>query len=163
MAPFNVRVGFGQESRRFLPSESSKPCVIAGVIFEEESGLGGDSDGDVVFLSICNAISSLCHVPILKGIAAELCYKNGITDSQVYVERALEICNHLQIQFVALNVEGKRPKLDDHSLAMREKVAQVLKLNVDQVGLTMTQADGLNDFGCGEGVRCFCVMTVSEK
>ncbi len=160
MTDSKVKVGFGQESRRFLSQDSSKPCVLAGIIFEDEPGLSGDSDGDVVFHSICNAVTSLSGIPILNGVAAELCYKNGITDSQVYVEKALETLNDMKISHIALNLEGKRPRIEDCSF-MREKVAKVLNLSLDQVGFTATNGDGLTDFGCGEGVRCFCVMTVS--
>ena len=63
------RTGVGKESRRFLPEESSKPCIVGGVIFDDAPGLDAESDGDVVYHAICHAISSLSGVPILSGIA----------------------------------------------------------------------------------------------
>ena len=162
MTGCKVKVGVGRESRRFLPHDSSKPCVIAGIIFEESPGLAADSDGDVVFHSICNAITSVSGVFILTGIAAELCYKNGITDSQVYVEKALETLGNKKIEHLSLSIEGKRPKLQESVLLMREKIAHVLHISLEQVGLTVSSGDGLTDFGCGEGVQCFCVLTVSD-
>src|SRR3989304_6250527 len=104
-----VRVGIGQDSHRFLPSDSTKPCVIGGVVFEETPGLAADSDGDVIFHAICNAITSLTGVPILGGIAIELCHKDGITDSSVYVEKGLETLGNQKIEHVALSLEGKKP------------------------------------------------------
>ena len=98
-----VRVGIGQDSHRFLPEDSAKPCVIGGIIFDEMPGLDADSDGDVVLHAICNAITSLSGVPILGGLAIELCHKNGITDSRVYLERALETLGKQKIQHVALS------------------------------------------------------------
>src|SRR3990167_4155946 len=85
-----IRVGIGKDSHRFLPPDSSKPCTLGGVIFDEVPGLAADSDGDVIFHAICNAMTSLTSVPILGEIAIELCHKDGITDSSVYVEKALE-------------------------------------------------------------------------
>lgn len=157
------KVGIGQDSHRFLPSDSSKPCVIAGLIFEEEPGFAADSDGDVVFHALCNAITSICGVPILGGLAIDLCHKNGITDSQVYVEKALASMGpRLRIEHVAFSLEGKRPRLQSRNGEMREKIAAVLRIGVDQVGITATTGDGLTDFGCGEGLQCFCVLTVVE-
>ena len=156
------KVGIGQDSHRFLPADSSKPCVIAGLIFEEGPGLSADSDGDVVFHAICNAITSLTGVPILGGIAIELCHKNGITDSQVYLEKALQTLGKKTIEHVALTIEAKRPRLQDRNVEMRQKIADVLKVGLDQVGLTATSGDGLTDFGCGEGLQCFCILTTSE-
>lgn len=161
MKKYRIKTGVGRESRRFLPEDSSKPCVIAGLIFEEVPGLAADSDGDVVFHSVCNAISSISGVPILEGVAAELCYKNGITDSQVYVEKALETLKGQEIEHIALSIEGKRPRFEDYIFPMREKLARVLKIDLDQVGLTVTSGDGLTDFGCGEGIQSLCILTVS--
>jgi 2-C-methyl-D-erythritol 2,4-cyclodiphosphate synthase len=157
-----VRVGIGQDSHRFLSPDSSKPCVIAGLIFEEQPGLSADSDGDVVFHSICNAITSLSGVPILGGLAIDLCHKDGITDSQVYLERALETLQKQKVEHVALTIEGKRPRMQHRNLEMRQKIASVMKIDVSQVGLTATSGDGLTDFGCGDGLQCFCILTTVE-
>ena len=157
------RTGIGQDSHRFLPSESSKPCVVAGVIFEGVPGLDADSDGDVAYHAICNAITSLSGVPILGGIAMDLCRKDGITDSQVYLERAVESLGSQKIVHVALAIEGKRPHFQGQIDAMRKKVAKVLELSLQQVGITATSGDGLTDFACGEGLQCFCTLTTMQE
>jgi 2-C-methyl-D-erythritol 2,4-cyclodiphosphate synthase len=156
------RMGIGQESHRFLSSEYTKPCVIAGLVFEDTPGLSSDSDGDVVFHALCNAISSVCGVPILTGVGLDLCTKDGITDSAVYVEKALEALGNRRIEHVAFTIEGKRPRFDKRILEMRKKIASVLHLELDQVGLTAAAGDGLTDFGCGEGLQCFCILTTVE-
>lgn len=158
-----MRVGIGQASHRFLPPDSAKPCVIAGLMFEDVPGFSADSDGDVVFHAICNAISSVSGVPILRGIARDLCFKDGITDSQIYLERGLETLGEQKVAHVALTIEGKRPSLENWVEQMRMKVAQVMCLRVDQVGLTVISGEGLTDFGCGDGLQCLCVLTVSES
>ncbi len=158
-----IRTGIGQDSHRFLPADSAKPCVVAGLIFEDTPGLSADSDGDVVYHAICNAISSVTGVPILGGIAIDLCHKDGITDSQVFLEKALETLKKQKIEHVALTIEGKRPRFQARNLEMRLKIAHVLGIDVCQVGLTVTSGDGLTDFGCGDGLQCFCVMTTLEE
>lgn len=158
-----IRTGIGQDSHRFLPADSAKPCVVAGLIFEDTPGLSADSDGDVVYHAICNAISSVTGVPILGGIAIDLCHKDGITDSQVFLEKALETLKNQQIEHVALTIEGKRPRFQARNLEMRLKIAHVLGIDVSQVGLTVTSGDGLTDFGCGDGLQCFCVITTLEE
>lgn len=156
------RVGIGQDSHRFLPDDSTKFCILGGIIFDTAPGLSGDSDGDVVFHSICNAITSVTGVPILGGIAMELCRKDGITDSQVYLEKAMETLGKQSIQHVALTIEGKRPKFQPRIDEMRENIARVMNLDVSQVGLSVTSGDGLTDFGCGDGLQCFCSLTTME-
>jgi 2-C-methyl-D-erythritol 2,4-cyclodiphosphate synthase len=157
-----VRVGLGQDSHRFLPEGSAKPCIIAGLIFDNCPGLAADSDGDVVFHAICNAITSVTGVPILGKLAIDLCHKDGITDSQVYLEKALETLQEQRIEHVSLSIEGKRPHFQRHVDQMRKNIASVLKISVEQVGLTVTSGDGLTDFGCGEGLQCLCLLTTAQ-
>lgn len=156
------RTGIGQDSHRFLPAGSSKPCIIAGVIFEGVPGLDADSDGDIVYHAICNAITSLTGVPILGGIARDLCRKDGITDSQVYLEKALETLGKQKIVHIALSIEGKRPYFEEKIEQMKKKISSVLNIAPSAVGITATSGDGLTDFGCGDGLQCFCMMTTFE-
>jgi 2-C-methyl-D-erythritol 2,4-cyclodiphosphate synthase len=156
------RSGIGQDSHRFLSADSSKPCIIGGVIFDGVPGLDADSDGDVVYHAICNAITSLTGVPILGGIARDLCRKDGITDSQVYVEKALQTLKAQKIVHLALTIEGKRPYFEERIESMKAKISKVLKIRPNQVGITATSGDGLTDFGCGDGLQCFCILTTVE-
>ena len=106
-----VRTGIGQDSHRFLPPDSSKPCVIGGLIFDDVPGFMANSDGDVVFHAICNAISSSTGVLILGAIADELCLKDGITDSEDLFKRSHENLGKQRITHVAITLEGKKAKV----------------------------------------------------
>jgi 2-C-methyl-D-erythritol 2,4-cyclodiphosphate synthase len=156
------RTGIGQDSHRFLPVDSSKPCMIGGIIFDGVPGLDADSDGDVVYHALCNAITSLSGVPILGAIARDLCRKDGISDSQVYVEKALHTLKDQKIVHVAFSIEGKHPYFADKIESMKKKIASVLKIRPNQVGITATSGDGLTDFGCGDGLQCFCILTTYQ-
>lgn len=158
-----VRTGIGQDSHRFLPPDSSKPCIIAGLIFDDVPGFMANSDGDVVFHSLCNAITSVTGVLILGAIADDLCLKDGITDSEVYLKEAMKTLGKQKVVHVAVALEGKKPKFKDRILEMRENIARVMDLDVSQVGITATSGEGLTDFGCGDGVQCFCIITTEEK
>ena len=157
------RTGIGQDSHRFLSEDSSKPCMIGGLIFEDVPGLDADSDGDIVYHAICNAITSLSGVPILGGIAMDLCRKDGITDSQVYLQKALQTLGKQHIVHVALTIEGKRPHFQEKIELMRRKIAEVLEIETSQIGITATSGDGLTDFGCGDGLQCLCILTTVEQ
>jgi 2-C-methyl-D-erythritol 2,4-cyclodiphosphate synthase len=156
------RTGLGQDSHRFLPENSSKPCILAGLIFEDVPGMASDSDGDVVLHAICNAITSISGVQILGGIADDLCQKDGITDSQVYLEKALETLKRQKIEHVAIAIEAKRPRLQSRIEEMRSKIASLIKLDLQQIGITATTSDGLTEFGLGEGIQCICIITAIE-
>src|SRR5580704_19757966 len=98
------RTGLGQDSHRFLPPDSTKPCVMGGLIFDGVPGFMANSDGDVVFHALCNAISSLTGVLILGAIADDLCHKDGITDSEVYLREAMKTFGNQQISHIAISI-----------------------------------------------------------
>ena len=122
-----------------------------------------NSDGDVVFHAICNAISSLTGVLILGAVADDLCLKDGITDSEVYLKEALKTLGGQRITHVAITIEAKKPKFKDRILEMRENIARVMELDISQVGVTATSGEGLTDFGCGDGLQCFVIVTTMEE
>ncbi|AAF39530.1 2-C-methyl-D-erythritol 2,4-cyclodiphosphate synthase [Chlamydia trachomatis] len=157
------RVGIGQDSHRFLPSDNPKPCVLGGIIFENTPGFEANSDGDVVFHAICNAFSSVTHQVILGALADELLKAKGISDSAVYLKEAVASLKPTQkISHLAITIEGQRPKLLPKISAMREKIAEILRISLDSVNITATSGEGLTSMGQGHGVQCFCVLTVME-
>jgi 2-C-methyl-D-erythritol 2,4-cyclodiphosphate synthase len=137
--------------------------VICGIIFDEVPGFNADSDGDVVFHALCNAITSLTGIPILGAIAEDLCFKDGITDSEVYLQEALKTLGKQKITHIAVAIEGKKPIFKNRIDEMRKNLARVLNLSASQVGITATSGEGLTDFGCGEGVQAIAVVTTVEK
>lgn len=153
------RTGIGQDSHRFLPNDSTKPCIIGGVEFDDVPGLAADSDGDVVYHAICRAITSITSVAILATIAKDLCLNKGITDSKVYLEKALETLKDQKIVHIAISIEAKRPKFQKKIDLMREKIAAIANLDVSQIGISAHTGDGLTDFGCGDGIAVFCAIT----
>lgn len=158
-----VRVGIGQDSHRFITAPVSKPCVIGGVIFEGVPGLLANSDGDVIFHALCNAISSLTGVRVLGGIADELCLKDGITDSEVYLQHAKKLLKKQNISHVAITVEAKKPVFKDKVDLIRANVARVLEISLEDVGMTATTGEGLTEFGCGVGIQCIAIITTYES
>lgn len=157
-----TRTGIGQDSHRFLPLDTVKPCIMGGLIFEDTPGFNANSDGDVVLHAICNAISSLTGILILGDIADNLCLKDGITDSEIYLLEALKTLKNQKITHVAISIEGKRPKLKERLLEMRENIARIMSLQISQVGITATSGEGLTDFGCGDGVQVFALITTED-
>lgn len=157
-----TRTGIGQKSHRFLPPESTKPCTICGIIFADTPGFQSRSDGDVVFGALCNAITSLTGVPILSEIAVKLCTRDGITDSEVYVKEALKTLKSQKIMHVAISLEAKRPHFEEHIQEMKKKIARLLGLQPQQIGITAMSGAGLTDCGCGDGVMCTVLLTTLE-
>jgi len=152
----------GQDSHRFESANSKKPLILGGLIIDNCIGLSGNSDADVVLHAITNAISGISCVNVLGKISDELCLRNGITDSKVYLQKALDTLTKYKIVHVSISIEALKPHFARHISAMRLSIASLLGLEIDHVGITATTGEGLTEFGKGEGIQVLAILTVES-
>lgn len=157
-----VRTAVGKQSRRFMSQGGAKPCVIGGVLFEDHPGFDDQSDGDVVFGSICEAFATIMDAEVVYNALENLCENQGITDSQAYVEELAAELKGQKVTHVAINIEGKEPKVRSALSKMRVNVANALGITPQQVGISVISGAGLTEVGCGEGLTAICVMTTES-
>jgi len=73
-----MRVAIGEDSHRIDYDNKKKKLILGGVIFDEDFSLIGNSDSDVIYHSLTNAVSGITTVNIL-GKEADLMCNSGIT------------------------------------------------------------------------------------
>lgn len=152
-----MKVAIGQDSHKFDLKNKDKKLILGGVAFEG-SGISANSDGDVVFHAITNAVSGITCVNILGKISDDMC-KSGITDSKEYLKKALEYLKE-KIVHISISIEAKEPKISPKIEEMRKSISTVLGIGKNQVGITATTGEGLTEFGKGQGISVFVVLTV---
>lgn len=157
-----MRVVVGQSAKRFLSEASSKPLVLAGVMWPDHEGLMDITDGDVVVQSILQAIGSIVGYRKIAQLTEDLLEKDGITDSLVYLEKALPLLGSNKIIQVSLSLELKRPLLTDMLETMQQNLAKLLHMSVTHIGISFFESSGLSDISCGVGIGCLCMMTLSD-
>lgn len=157
------KTGIGQDSHRFEAENSKKKCIIGGLVFDNVPGFLANSDGDIVYHAITNAISSISGILILGAIADELCLNQGITDSEIYLKEALKTLGDQKITHIAITIEANRPKLKHRIDEMRQHIANVIGIDKSQVGITATTGEGLTAFGRGEGAQCFAIVSTQAQ
>ncbi|MBO5598271.1 MAG: 2-C-methyl-D-erythritol 2,4-cyclodiphosphate synthase [Oribacterium sp.] len=153
-----MKVAIGQDSHRFDDSNSDKPLILGGVVFEGEQPLLANSDGDVILHAVTRAISGITTVDVLGPKTKEF-LKNGITDSRVYLEEGLKDLEG-NISHLSISIECKRPRITPRIPEMRRSLAAMLKTDEKNIGITATSGEELTEFGKGNGINVFAVITV---
>lgn len=156
-----VKVGIGQDSHRFDSKKRKKKLVLAGVIFDGELPLEGNSDADVIFHSITNAISSITGTNVIGETSDEMC-RRGITDSKEYLRVALSHLTGYKVLHVSTALEGRRPKIAGRINEMKESIARIIGISSCDVGITATSGEGLTSFGKGDGIQAVSIVTVER-
>lgn len=152
-----ICTAIGQDSHRTSKQPTEKPMVLGGVVLEDFPALEANSDGDVVLHAITNGVSGVTGVNILGKIADEIC-QSGIKDSRVYLKESLKYLKG-KITHISVTIECKTPHLSQHIPKMKEVIGDLVNLPPSHIGITATSGEGLTDFGRGEGVSVFCVVT----
>ncbi|MCX7921104.1 MAG: 2-C-methyl-D-erythritol 2,4-cyclodiphosphate synthase [Clostridia bacterium] len=155
-----MKVGIGQDSHRFDFEDKTKKLILGGVVFEDCPPLDGNSDADVILHSITNAISGVTCVNILGKVSDDLCLKQGITDSRVYLKEAMKYLDGSKIVHVSISIECSTPKISPKIPELRKSLAELLDIPENCVGITATTGEGLTQFGQGKGIQVFSCVTV---
>jgi len=159
------RVGIGQDSHPFEKLQN-KLLILGGVKISDNGGLQGNSDGDVIIHSLCNALSSAVGGDSLGTWSDDMCLKQGIKDSTKYLEYVFNIIKNKNyiLENIAISVEAKKPYLSiDVIKKIKESLAKLLNINIDQVGITFTSGEELTACGRGEAVQAFSIASLSKR
>jgi 2-C-methyl-D-erythritol 2,4-cyclodiphosphate synthase len=156
-----MRIGIGQDSHRF---DSFAGLIFGGVKFDNCPKLKGNSDADVVIHSLCNALSSAVGGESLSTWADDMCQK-GITDSKEYLKHILNIISpEFIISNISISVEAQIPRLTSgEKQLVKKSLADILKISIDQIGITYTSGQDLTAFGKKEGIQVFSTVLLEEK
>ena len=155
----HIKTGIGQDSHSFDPENKQKKLILAGVVFDGEWPLKGNSDADVILHALTNAISGITGTNILGAKADQMCLKEGITGSREYVKESLKYLNDFKIAHVSISLECRKPKVSSRIEEMKRCMADLLQISEKDIGLTATSGEDLTAFGEGRGIQAICIVT----
>jgi|GEM_PF-200573 len=164
--PLNTKIGIGEDSHRFADTfDFQKPFRLGGIdVSEDQLSSDGNSDGDLILHSLCNALLSAHGDKTFDPIAAPIC-KAGDTNSQSYLTATLEhlTINHqpFTIHQLLISLEGSQPRIAPKHEAIVNNLATLLNIKPERIGLTYTTGEGLSDYGKGLGMHCHVLVTLS--
>ena len=138
-----MRIGYGFDSHEFRPST---PLKIGGVTVPHDQGLGGHSDGDVLLHAITDALLGAIAAPDIGALFPPSDPKWKGADSVIFLREALKRVR--DAGYTIANIDASlilaAPKIGPHAAAIRARVAGLLGLPADCVGLKAKTPEGLN-------------------
>lgn len=138
-----TRIGYGFDSHEF---KLSIPLKIGGISLAHDKGLGGHSDGDVLLHAVTDALLGAVAAPDIGALFPPSDPKWKGADSAVFLREALKRVD--DAGYCVANIDASlilsAPKIGPHAAAIRVRVAQLLGVHVDCVGLKAKTPEGLN-------------------
>lgn len=157
----SLRIGFGLDAHRLA---SGRKLLLGGVEVPHARGLVGHSDGDVLLHAITDALLGAAGAPDLGTLFPSEDERFRGADSRVFLTEALAIlkekgCRILQVDAL---IVAEEPQLAPHYDAIRDRIAELLSLSAEAVGVKAKSTDGMGFTGRKEGIAAQAVVLVEK-
>jgi 2-C-methyl-D-erythritol 2,4-cyclodiphosphate synthase len=139
-----TRIGFGWDSHAF---KTGIPLLIGGVKLDYDKGLGGHSDGDVLLHAITDALLGGIAGPDIGTLFPPSDPQWKGADSVVFLQEALR--RVASAGYAVANLDStlilNAPRIGPYAAEIRSRVAGLLGISGDCVGLKAKTPEGLNN------------------
>ncbi|GAN53060.1 2-C-methyl-D-erythritol 2,4-cyclodiphosphate synthase [Tanticharoenia sakaeratensis] len=153
------RMGVGYDVHAFAPD---RDLILCGIKVPHDRGLAGHSDADVGIHALCDAIyGALAEGDIGRHFPpSEAEWKD--MDSARFLVHAGELIRKRGGMLINADVTliCERPKIGPLAQAMRARLADLLKVDIDRISVKATTSERLGFTGREEGIACTAAATV---
>src|SRR5215831_14285510 len=137
-----MRIGYGWDSHEF---RAGVPLKIGGVVLPHPQGLAGHSDGDVLLHALTDALLGAVAAGDIGGFFPPSDPRWKGADSAIFLEEALKQVR--SAGYAVANVDSTlilaAPKIGPHALKIQTRVAELLGVKPDQVGVKAKTPEGM--------------------
>ena len=154
-------VGIGYDSHRLA---AGRRLVLGGMEIPCERGLDGHSDADVLAHAVIDALLGAAGLGDIGEHFPDTDERWRDADSlQLLADVVAKVrATGLEIENVDCTVVIETPKLAPHRQAIRERLADVLGLEVARVNVKASTGEGIGFVGRGEGVAALAIVSLQE-
>jgi 2-C-methyl-D-erythritol 4-phosphate cytidylyltransferase/2-C-methyl-D-erythritol 2,4-cyclodiphosphate synthase len=156
------RTGFGYDVHAFDPAPATK-IRLGGIDIPYHQKLLGHSDADVVLHALTDALLGTIGDGDIGQLfpPSDAQWKNA--DSEIFLKEAVRRVRARDGQIIHADITliAEAPKIGPHREAMQARIARMLGISPDRVGLKATTSEGLGFTGRKEGIVAQAVATIT--
>jgi 2-C-methyl-D-erythritol 4-phosphate cytidylyltransferase/2-C-methyl-D-erythritol 2,4-cyclodiphosphate synthase len=151
-----IRAGIGIDVHGF---DAGQPLWLGGLLWPDEPGLAGHSDGDAVAHATCDALLSAAGLGDIGGRFGTDDPRFAGAHGDVFVRETVRLLAEagFTIENVAVQVVGNRPRVSPRRVEMERRMSALVGA---PVSVSATTTDGLGFTGRGEGVTAIATALV---
>lgn len=158
----NIRVGLGFDVHQLV---TGRKFILGGVEIENEKGILGHSDADVLIHAICDALLGAAN---LRDIGYHFPntsneYKNA--DSKVLLQHVTRLL--ADKGYVIINIDAtvvaEKPKINPHIEHMQKVLSECMKITADSISIKATTNERMGFVGREEGITAQAVALIEKS
>lgn len=156
-----MRIGHGYDVHKLV---EGRKLIIGGVEIPHSLGLLGHSDADVLLHAVSDALLGAAAMGDIGGMFPDTDEKFKDADSlflfKCVVERLQE--NGYYVVNIDSTILAQKPKMKPYINSMRENIAKVCNLDINDVSVKATTEEGLGFTGRQEGIAAHAVVLIDN-
>lgn len=156
------RIGHGYDVHQFGDGDF---IILGGIKIPHHFGLVAHSDGDVLIHALCDAmLGSIAAGDIGQHFPdSDDKFKNISSSVLLEETNQLLLRNNFAIVNIDVSIVAQAPKIAPFIPAMRERLAAVLKISLEQINIKATTTEKLGFIGREEGIATHCIVMVCKN
>ena len=157
-----VRVGIGHDTHRLAPGG---PLRLGGIDIPHDRHTVGHSDADVLIHAVVDALLGAAALGDVGQMFPYTEAANRGRDSAEMLAAAHEAVAAVGWRIVNIDciVFAQRPKLLPHRQAIRRRLADILEIDPDRIGLKGKTGEQVGPIGQEEIIAAECVALLEAK
>jgi 2-C-methyl-D-erythritol 2,4-cyclodiphosphate synthase len=157
-----MRVGIGHDTHRLRPGG---PLRLGGIDIPHDRESIGHSDADVLLHAVIDALLGAAALGDVGQMFPDTDPENRGRDSAEMLLAALDAVATLGWKIVNIDciVFAQRPRLLPHRQAIRQRLADILGIEPERVGLQAKTGENVGHIGHEEAVAAQCVVLLDAK
>lgn len=156
-----LRVGQGWDVHRIAPGRT---LILGGVTVPCEFGLEGHSDADVLSHAITDAVLGAAALGDIGMHFPDTDPRWKGADSLQFLTHALDLARAQGFRLIHVDstVILERPKLKEYRMAIRERLAAAMGIELDRVSVKFKTAEKTGPVGEGRSAEAQAIVTIER-
>ena len=156
------RIGIGHDTHRL---EHGRKLVLGGVLVESEAGAVGHSDADALCHAVTDAVLGALALGDIGAHFPDTDERWRGADSLHLLARVIEMAESRGWRVVNLDstVMIERPRLRPYVEQMRERLSEVLKVEIDCVSVKAKTGERVDAVGEGRAVTAQAIALIERR
>lgn len=161
MNPATFRIGIGHDTHRIV---AGGPLRLGGISIEHTHSLAGHSDADVLLHAITDAILGAAALGDIGELFPDTSAENKGRDSAEMLTLAADKVTAAGYVIANLDciVFAQQPKLSPFKRRIADRIADILNVQPDQVGVKAKTGEGVGPVGQSEIMMAQCVALIYQ-
>jgi len=157
----DFRIGNGYDIHQLV---SDRPLILGGITIPHTLGLLGHSDADALTHAIMDALLGALSLGDIGHYFPPTDPQWAGADSQKLLMQVHDLIQAQGWRIGNLDtvIVAERPKIKPHIAAMRDRLANSLKIAPDQIGIKATTNEKMDAVGREEGIAVYAVALLMK-